>query len=102
MQCSAYPFRAQPYKMVRHTQIIYRVLPTNYLNMFDHFVGLPVKGLLGSYLDMPEQIVMTTPCQIIPSFEVAINKMCSCQKKYLWDRTHFQVNLRSEASYQDL
>ena len=31
--------------MVKHTQTIRRDLPTNYLRVFDHFVGLPPKGL---------------------------------------------------------
>ena len=28
--------------MVKHTQ---RLLPTNYLSVFDHFVGLTLKGI---------------------------------------------------------
>ena len=31
--------------MIKHTQIIRRLLPTNYLSVFDHFVGLALKGL---------------------------------------------------------
>ena len=31
--------------MVKHTQIIRRVLPTNCLSVFDCFVGLALKGL---------------------------------------------------------
>ena len=31
--------------MVKHTQIIRRQQPTNYLSVFDHFVGLAIKGL---------------------------------------------------------
>ena len=31
--------------MVKHTQTIRRLLPTNYLSVFDHFVGLALKGL---------------------------------------------------------
>ena len=30
----------QPHKMVKHTQTIRRLLPTNCLRVFDHFVGL--------------------------------------------------------------
>ena len=40
-------FKRQPHKMVKHTQTIRRLLPTNYLSMFDHFVGLVLKGLSG-------------------------------------------------------
>ena len=31
--------------MVKHTRTICRLLPTNYLKLFDHFVGLALKGL---------------------------------------------------------
>ena len=31
--------------MVKHTQTIRRLWPTNYLSVFDHFVGLMLKGL---------------------------------------------------------
>ena len=31
--------------MVKHTQTIRQLLPTNYLSVFDHFVGLALKGL---------------------------------------------------------
>ena len=35
----------QPHKMVKHTQNIHRQLSTNCLSVFDHFVGLTIKGL---------------------------------------------------------
>ena len=31
--------------MIKHTQKIRRLLPTNCLSVFDHFVGLVLKGL---------------------------------------------------------
>ena len=31
--------------MVKNTQTIRRLLPANYLSVFDHFVGLALKGL---------------------------------------------------------
>ena len=31
--------------MVKHIQTIGRLLPTNYVSVFDHFVGLALKGL---------------------------------------------------------
>ena len=31
--------------MVKHTQIICRLLPTNFLSVFDHFMGLTLKRL---------------------------------------------------------
>ena len=38
-------FKRQTHKMVKHNQIIRRLLPTNYLSVFDHFVGLALKEL---------------------------------------------------------
>ena len=38
--------KRQPNKLVKHTQTIHRLLPTNCLNVFDHFVGLVIKGLI--------------------------------------------------------
>ena len=32
--------------MVKHTQTIRQLLPTNCLSVFDHFVGLALKGLM--------------------------------------------------------
>ena len=37
--------KRQPCKMVKHTQTICRLLPTNCLSVFDHFVGLALIGL---------------------------------------------------------
>ena len=31
--------------MIKHTQTIRQLLPTNCLSVFDHFVGLALKGL---------------------------------------------------------
>ena len=31
--------------MVKHTETIRQQKPTNYLNVFDHFLGLALKGL---------------------------------------------------------
>ena len=40
-----YPFKRQPHKMVKHTQAICQQRLTNCLSVFDHFVGLALKGL---------------------------------------------------------
>ena len=39
------PFKRQPHKMVKHNKIVRRQNPMNCLNVFDHFVGLALKGL---------------------------------------------------------
>ena len=39
------PTPQKPHKRVKHTQAIRRQLPTNCLSVFDHYVGLALKGL---------------------------------------------------------
>ena len=41
-------FKCRPEKIVKHTQTIHRQQTTNCLSVFDHFVGLALKGL-GKY-----------------------------------------------------
>ena len=41
-------FKRQPYKMIKYTQTIRRLLPTNCLSVLDHFVVLALKGLNAS------------------------------------------------------
>ena len=38
-------FKRQPHKMIKHTQAIRQLLPTNFFSVFDYFVGLVLKGL---------------------------------------------------------
>ena len=38
-------FKRQPHKMAKHTQTIRQQQPTNFLSVFDHFVGFALKGL---------------------------------------------------------
>ena len=38
-------FKRRPHKMIKHTGTIRRKQPTNGLSVFDHFVGLELKGL---------------------------------------------------------
>ena len=40
------PLSANPAKLQKHTQTIRRQKPTNCLSVFDHFVGLALKGLM--------------------------------------------------------
>ena len=39
------PFKRQLHKIVKHTQIIRWKQPTNCLSVFNHFVGLSLKGI---------------------------------------------------------
>ena len=45
MTPSRFRVKRQPHKMVKHIQTIVRLLPTNCLSVFYHFVGLPLRGL---------------------------------------------------------
>ena len=38
--------------MVKYSQTIRRQKPTNYLKVFDHFVGLALKGLISLFVDL--------------------------------------------------
>ena len=40
--------------MVNHTQTLRRFSPTNYLSVFDHFVGLAFKGLILHFTNIEE------------------------------------------------
>ena len=43
-------FKRKPHKMVKHTQTIRRLLHTNCLSVFDHFVELALKELTASLI----------------------------------------------------
>ena len=38
------PLSAKPHKMFKHTQTIRRLMSTNFLSVFNHLVGLALKG----------------------------------------------------------
>ena len=40
-----WPFKRQPHKMVKHAETIYQQQPSNCLSVFNHSVGLALKGL---------------------------------------------------------
>ena len=58
------PFKSQPHKMVKHPQTIRRQKPTNYLNVFDNFMGLALKGLNFTENDNIKIIIKSTSTQI--------------------------------------
>ena len=60
------PLKCQPNKMVKQTQTIRQLLPTNCLSVFDHFVGSALKGLtfpLGHRLQRMYEISTTIMLQ---------------------------------------
>ena len=50
--------KRQPHKIVQHSQTIRRLLPSNCLSVFDHFVGLAPKGLTKRIVLFPHAIQM--------------------------------------------
>ena len=52
-----YPFKCQPHKMVKYTQTIRRLLPTNCLSVFDHFVELALKELRELRKETPNNVI---------------------------------------------
>ena len=52
----------QPHKMIKHTQIILWLLPTNCFSVFDHFERLALKGLrsLIDYISLMFAGIFTT------------------------------------------
>ena len=62
--------------MVKHTQTIRRQQPTNCLSLFDHFVGLALKGLSNSFVN---QILRSRTSRLI----------VFCKKGVLKDFTKF-------------
>ena len=65
------PFKCQHHKMVKHTQAIRRQQPTNCLSMFDHFVGLALKGL--KLYVPPKTGVFNVNILLIKAFLVSFN-----------------------------
>ena len=47
-------FNRLSHKLFKHTQTIRRQQPTNFLSVFDHFVGSWLKGLMSSFLQISQ------------------------------------------------
>ena len=58
MENLSLPFKRKPHKMVKYTQTICRQKPTNCLSVFDHFVGLALKGLRRCKVSVIATVVM--------------------------------------------
>ena len=59
--------------MVKHTQTFLRQQPTNSLSVFDHFVGLELKGLTYKKKEKPQKenlVAMQTLSFIISHYKV--------------------------------
>ena len=80
--------------MVKHTQTILRLLPTNCLSEFDHFVGLVHKGLMSLQVTCERSFHLTLLNitkllssftyneQILQRLSVHLNNPFGCIKNY--------------------
>ena len=59
--------------MVKHTQTIRWLLPTNCLILFDHFVGLALKGLSNVFLKVHKITLI-----MVLWFIILVNSVCCC------------------------
>ena len=50
--------------MVKHTQTIHRLFPTSCLSVFDHFLGLALKGLTQLNPPQPNVVFHTETSQL--------------------------------------
>ena len=73
--------------MVKHTQTIRRLLPTNCLRVFNHFVGLACKGLKGKDIIMNSILVETLLVQGVDeqekNTEIIVLNVVKVYLKYL-------------------
>ena len=59
--------------MIKHTQTIGRQKPANCLSVFDHFVGLALKGLRHKFLIQninKMNYVLSTHSRVVPPFNM--------------------------------
>ena len=66
MNCQ--PFKRQPHKMIKHSQRIRRLLLAKYFVVFDHFVGLALKGLNQAFNRSNGLIFINRECFIVSWF----------------------------------
>ena len=69
----------QSHKVVKHTQTIRWLLPTNCWSGFDHFVGLALKGLIRVLILIVKQILIFFKGTLLRTVEEAV----SCTKYVL-------------------
>ena len=67
------PLNVSNHKMVKHTQRIRRLLPTNCLSVFDHFVGLALKELTKRVAEIKREPLLYIYIYIVYAFYIAVN-----------------------------
>ena len=87
-------FKSQSHKMVKHTQTIRRQKPTNCLSVFDHFVGLALKGL--RYVDKGKQI---SRCWQVNDLRNQVSKWLTYIWIWNWFLNIFQVHKKVVDSF---
>ena len=98
-----WPFKHQPHKMVKHTQTIRQLLPTDCMSVFDQFVGLALKGLTLTIKNIkPGYDKFSTGKKLEhSSFWMKLNSSSTCWKRLskkilITNKNHFKnVHLNS-------
>ena len=90
------PFQCQPHKMVKHTQTTCRQQPTNCFNVFEHSVGLALKGLISRAINPfhPTGLYLYLPGFYNLYFS-GIQKVTSGRNNFKRDRTTIFKALQS-------
>ena len=89
---SPQPFKCQLHKMVKHTQTIRRLMPTNCFSVFDHFVGLALKKLTSTSLIFMEQLyLITLPKTVTQIMHIYFIKQAMC--KILAHKSPYQAEI---------
>ena len=93
--------------MVKHTQKLFRLLPTNCLSLFDHFVGLPLKGFRELCVRKNGQIVHV-PHNLTNKFQplgLSVNKTAKAyvsEKYNLWMKNEISKQLKKGTAPSDV
>ena len=86
--------------MVRHTQKFFRLVPRNCLSVFDHFVGLPLKGFREQIVHVPHNL--TNKFQPL---DLSVNKAAKAyvsEKYNLWMKNEISKQLKKGIAPSDV
>ena len=88
-------FKYQPHKIGKHTQTICRLLPTNCLIVFDHFVVLVLKGLGSKFaqLHYKQPKALLTLCFIMLKMAKHTLKFMKCSHHIVFKVGLARVNV---------
>ena len=91
------PFKHQLHKMVKHTQTICWLLPTNCLSVYDHFVGWPFCEVDPDRVKMGEEARFYTLLSCNIKDQVYLTNLSLRKKKalYTWNKLMNKMYIKS-------